>query len=83
MDIALCSALISSVLRKLPCIQTKLPLKKEESIWSWLVKSDETSETIWNTFPGGDCGGAGQWMVCVLPAYQVQAIPVSLSRGCD
>ena len=83
MVVALCSALISLVLRRLPCIQKKLPLKKDDSIWSWLVKSDETSETVWNISPGGDCGGAGQGEGCVLPTTQVQAIPVSMSHGCD
>lgn len=83
MVVALCSALISSVLRRLPRIQKKLPLKKRESIWSWLVKSDEMSETIWNISLGGDCGGAGQREGCVLPTTQVQAIPVSTSHGCD
>lgn len=66
MVIALCSTFISSVLRRLPRTQKKLPLKKGESIWSWLVKSDDRSETIWHISLGGDCGGAGQGEGCVL-----------------
>lgn len=48
MVVTLCSALISSVLRRVPCIQKKLTLKTDKSVCFWLVKSDETSETIWH-----------------------------------
>lgn len=61
-----CSTFISSVLRRLPHTQKKLPLKKDESIWSWLVKSDDRNETIWHISLGGDSGGAGKGEGCVL-----------------
>jgi len=82
MVIALRSDLISSVLRRLTCIQKQLLLKRDESIWSWLVKS-ETSENISNISLGEDCGGAGQEEGSVLLTTQVQAIPLSTSHGCD